>query len=98
MSSFEIIGGTSLKGELIPQGAKNEALQILSATLLTAQKVTISNIPAILDVIKLIELLAKIGVEVVKISESEYTFQANNINIDYLKSKSFAKCHIGYCY
>ncbi len=91
MSSFEIIGGTSLQGELIPQGAKNEALQILSATLLTSQKVTISNIPNIRDVMKLIELLAKIGVTVEKISESEYTFQADNIKIEYLKSKDFAK-------
>ena len=68
MSSFEIIGGKSLKGELIPQGAKNEALQILCATILTSEKVTISNIPNIRDVNKLIELLIELGFKVEKIN------------------------------
>lgn len=91
MASFEITGGTSLQGELIPQGAKNEALQILSATLLTAEKVVISNIPNIRDVMKLIELLEKIGVKVEKLAEGEFSFQADEINIDYLNSKEFSK-------
>ena len=91
MSSFEIIGGKSLKGELIPQGAKNEALQILCATILTSEKVTISNIPNIRDVNKLIELLIELGVKVEKINEGEFTFHADNINIDYLHTTEFKR-------
>jgi len=91
MASFEIVGGTRLKGELIPQGAKNEALQILCAVLLTPEKVTISNIPNIRDVMKLIELLSDMGVEVAKISEDTYTFQAKDVNLEYLRSDDFKK-------
>lgn len=91
MSSFEIHGGNRLKGELIPQGAKNEALQVLSATLLTSEKVTISNLPNIHDVNRLIELLAGMGVRVEKINEDTYSFQADNIDFDYLETPEFVK-------
>ena len=89
MSTFEIIGGQTLKGEITPQGAKNEALQILCATLLTSEKVIIKNIPNIIDVNKLIELLIDLGVSVEKTGEKEYTFQASNVDIDYLLSDNF---------
>ncbi|MDD4597317.1 MAG: UDP-N-acetylglucosamine 1-carboxyvinyltransferase [Lentimicrobiaceae bacterium] len=91
MSSFIIRGGHPLKGEIIPQGAKNEALQILCATLLTSQTVTIHNIPDIRDVNKLIELLASMGVEITKIAEGSYTFRAGDIDLEYLKSTDFRK-------
>ena len=91
MSSFLVTGGKKLKGEITPQGAKNEALQILCAVLLTPEKITISNIPNIVDVIKLIDLLAALGVNVEKINEEEYTFQANQINIDYLLTTEYKK-------
>lgn len=89
MGIFEIKGGKKLKGEIIPQGAKNEALQILCAVLITPEPVTIKNIPQIRDVIKLIELLNKFGVEVTKINESEYRFCAKNVNLDYMASDDF---------
>jgi UDP-N-acetylglucosamine 1-carboxyvinyltransferase len=89
MGVFEIRGGKKLKGEIIPQGAKNEALQILCAVLLTPEPVTIKNIPQIRDVIKLIELLNKFGLEVTKINESEYRFCAKNVNLDYMTSDDF---------
>ncbi|MBK5284131.1 MAG: UDP-N-acetylglucosamine 1-carboxyvinyltransferase, partial [Bacteroidia bacterium] len=89
MNSFEIIGGTELKGEIIPQGAKNEALQITSAVLLTPETVTVSNIPDIRDVNKLIELLAAMGVEVKKISSDTYSFCAAKINSEFFKTKEF---------
>ncbi len=91
MSSFEVTGGSSLKGDIIPQGAKNEALQVISAVLLTSEKVTISNIPDIRDVNKLIELLGNMGVTVEKVSEGTYTFRANNINLEYLHSPEFVR-------
>lgn len=91
MNAFEIIGGKKLKGEIQPQGAKNEALQILSAVLLTDQKVTISNIPDIQDVNKLIELLGDLGVEVERLSKDTYTFQAANINLDFFTSDTFKR-------
>ena len=91
MSVFEIIGGKKLKGEIIPQGAKNEALQILCAVLLTPEKVVISNIPDIVDVNKLIDLLRDLGVKVEKTGHEEYTFQADNVNVDYLNSSEFRK-------
>ena len=91
MSVFEIIGGKKLKGEIIPQGAKNEALQILCAVLLTPEKVVISNIPDIVDVNKLIDLLRDLGVNIEKTGQEEYTFQANNVNVDYLNSPEFRK-------
>ncbi len=95
MSSFNIYGGKKLKGEITPQGAKNEALQIISATLLTPEKVTINNIPQIRDVIKLIELLSTLGVRVKKINDGTYTFQADQIDLDYLKSDEFKKTGAG---
>jgi len=91
MSSFEVIGGNKLKGEIIPQGAKNEALQILSAVLLTAEPVSVSNIPDILDVNLLIELLQDIGVKVTRTSKDTCIFQADNIDADYLASDDFRK-------
>jgi len=89
MASFEIHGGKPLKGELTPQGAKNEALQVLCAPLLTAEKVTISNIPDIIDVNKLIALMQAMGVKVEKVEKGTYIFQAKDINIDYLQSEDF---------
>ena len=89
MGSFKVNGGNQLKGEIIPQGAKNEALQILSAVLLTSQKITISNIPNIRDVMKLIELLGDLGVEVEKLAIDTYSFKAGNVNLDYLLSNDF---------
>ncbi len=89
MKSFKIEGGHQLKGSIQPQGAKNEALQILCAVLLTSEKVTIHNIPNIIDVNKLIRLLGKLGVSIDQLSESTYTFQANNIDLKYLESAEF---------
>jgi UDP-N-acetylglucosamine 1-carboxyvinyltransferase len=91
MSSFQIIGGKKLQGELQVQGAKNEALQILCAVLLTPEKVTIKNIPAIVDVLGLIDILKDLGVKVEKITEDTYTFQSDNINLDYLKTDVYKK-------
>jgi UDP-N-acetylglucosamine 1-carboxyvinyltransferase len=91
MSSFEITGGKRLKGEIIPQGAKNEALQILCATLLTSDPVTINNVPDIIDVNKLINLLNDFGVEITKIDASTYRFQAKNVNISFLETDDFKK-------
>ena len=91
MSVFEITGGKKLKGEIIPQGAKNEALQILCAVLLTPEKVVINNIPDIVDVNKLIDLLRDLGVKVEKTGHEQYTFQADNVNVDYLNSAEFRK-------
>ncbi|MBS7563703.1 UDP-N-acetylglucosamine 1-carboxyvinyltransferase [Mucilaginibacter sp. Bleaf8] len=88
-NAFEINGGKRLKGEIIPQGAKNEALQILSAVLLTSEKITISNIPDIKDVNKLIELLGDMGVTVERLSADTYTFEAANINLDFFQSEAF---------
>ena len=88
---FDIEGGHKLKGEIIPQGAKNEALQVISAVLLTKEKVTISNIPNILDVMKLIELIGSMGVEVVKEAPDTFSFHAKEVNIEYLKSEEFKK-------
>src|SRR4029079_447229 len=90
-NSFEITGGQQLKGEIIPQGAKNEALQIICATLLTSEKVTISNIPDIRDVNKLIELLQHMGVDVEKKAHGEYIFEAKNVNLDFLNTPDFKK-------
>ncbi len=89
MATFEINGGKTLSGEITPQGAKNEALQIICAVLLTPDEVTIKNIPNIRDVNKLIELIESMGVEVNRHSTSECTFRAKNVNIDYLKSEEF---------
>lgn len=89
MNAFEIIGGKKLKGEIQPQGAKNEALQIISAVLLTDQKITISNIPDIKDVNKLIELLGDMGVTIERLNKDTYTFEAKNINLDFFQSDIF---------
>jgi len=91
MSSFIINGGRKLHGEIVPQGAKNEALQILCAVLLTPEPVTIHNIPDIRDVNKLIELLGEMGVSVNPAGKGTYIFQAANIDLDYLKTKEFRK-------
>ncbi len=91
MATFEITGGKKLSGEIKPQGAKNEALQIICATLLTPETITISNIPDIRDVNKLIELIADLGSEVEKINSDTYTFKAENINIDFLETSDFKK-------
>jgi UDP-N-acetylglucosamine 1-carboxyvinyltransferase len=89
MSSFEILGGKKLKGDIRPQGAKNEALQILCAVLLTPEKVTISNIPDIRDVNFLIDLLRDMGVSVDKILPGTYSFQADKVNLEYLRTPPF---------
>lgn len=91
MSKFAITGGKRLKGELRPQGAKNEALQVICACLLTKEEVIISNIPEILDVIKLIELLQGMGVQVERLSHGEYSFKASDINFDYFEGEDFFK-------
>ncbi|MEI7500782.1 MAG: UDP-N-acetylglucosamine 1-carboxyvinyltransferase [Bacteroidota bacterium] len=89
MSSFEIIGGKRLSGEITPQGAKNEALQVICACLLTSDKVTIHNVPDIRDVNKLIELLQALGVSVEKTTSSSFTFEARDIDFEYLSTKEF---------
>lgn len=89
MGTFRIEGGHSLQGEITPQGAKNEALQILCAVLLTADKVTINNIPDIVDVNKLIAILENLGVKIQKKGKGSYTFKADDINLGYLQSEAF---------
>ncbi len=91
MGSFRIEGGRRLKGEIIPQGAKNEALQVLCACLLTSEEVIIANIPDIVDVNHLIDLLGALGVEVKKLSEGTYSFQAAQVNIEYLLTDEYRK-------
>jgi UDP-N-acetylglucosamine 1-carboxyvinyltransferase len=89
MRSFEVIGGKKLQGEIIPQGAKNEALQIISAVLLTADKITISNIPDIIDVNLLIELLGDMGVKTDRVSRDTCIFQADSVDPDFLETEAF---------
>lgn len=91
MGTFKIEGGHPLKGEITPQGAKNECLQILCAVLLTDQKVTIHNIPDIIDVNKLITLLGNLGVKIQKIGAGSYTFQADEVNVGYLETEQYKK-------
>jgi UDP-N-acetylglucosamine 1-carboxyvinyltransferase len=91
MGTFKIEGGHALKGEITPQGAKNECLQILCAVLLTDQKVTIHNIPDIIDVNKLITLLGNLGVKIQKIGTGSYTFQADEVNVGYLETEQYKK-------
>src|SRR3954468_22026745 len=91
MSSFRIKGGQRLKGEIIPQGAKNEALQILCAVLLTPEPVTVHNVPDIVDVNKLIELLGDLGCKVEKLDRQSYRFTAASINIKHLETDSYRK-------
>ena len=89
MQAFKIKGGNKLEGTIVPQGAKNEALQIICATLLTKEEVVVDNIPNIIDVKKLINLLKSIGVEVSCLSNNKYSFKAENINLDYMSSDKF---------
>ena len=89
MGTFIVQGGRSLRGEITPQGAKNEALQVICAVLLTPEKVTINNIPDIADVSKLIELLGSMGVKIAKEVESTWVFQASDVNLDYLLTPEF---------
>ena len=89
MQAFRIQGGNKLNGDVVPQGAKNEALQIICATLLTSKEVVISNIPDIIDVNKLINLLSSMGVKVKKINPNKYSFKAENINLKSLSSEKF---------
>ena len=91
MGTFKIEGGHKLSGDITPQGAKNEALQILCAVLLTAEKVTINNIPDIIDVNKLIQLLRDLGVKVEKLGKGSYSFEASNVDLEYLQSAQFKK-------
>src|SRR5918993_2539448 len=91
MSIFKIRGGKKLKGEIIPQGAKNEALQILSAVLLTSEPVTINNIPNIVDVNKLIDLIGDLGAKVEKLGPESYRFTANNIDTAFLETDNYRK-------
>ena len=91
MEAFVIEGGHRLSGEIVPQGAKNEALEVICATLLTAAPVRINNIPDILDVNNLINLLAEIGVKITRHSRNDYTFQADELNLDYLDSHEFVR-------
>ena len=89
MQAFKIKGGIKLSGDITPQGAKNEALQIICATLLTSEEVIINNIPDIIDINKLITLLKSLGVEVNKIKPNSYSFKAENIDLNYLNSEKF---------
>lgn len=91
MTSFRVTGGLPLKGEIVPQGAKNEALQVICATLLTAEEVTIHNLPDILDINNLIELVRSLGVQVSRPARNSCTFKASEINIDYLLTEDFKK-------
>ena len=89
--SFEVIGGKKLSGDIIPQGAKNEALQVLCATLLSEEEIFINNVPDILDVQRLISLLKGLGVKVIKLDEDSYSFKADQIDLDYFKSDDFLR-------
>ncbi len=89
MATFKVEGGHRLHGEITPQGAKNEALQIICATLLTPEKVVLHNVPSIIDVIQLIDLLEKMGVVVRKLSDDSYSFQAKDIDLEYIKSDDY---------
>src|SRR6218665_112093 len=91
MGIFKIEGGVSLKGEITPQGAKNEALQILCAVLLTAEKVTINNIPDIIDVNKLVTLLGNLGVKIQRNGKGSITFQGDEVNVGYVETEAFKK-------
>ena len=91
MGSFEVRGGKKLSGEITPQGAKNEALQIISAVLLTPEKVTITNIPDIIDVNLLIELLGEMRVKIDRVSRDTCIFQSDDVDVDYLNSEAYHK-------
>ncbi|MBT8448658.1 MAG: UDP-N-acetylglucosamine 1-carboxyvinyltransferase, partial [Gammaproteobacteria bacterium] len=89
LDAFRVVGGQPLQGEIFPQGAKNEALQVMCAPLLTKEEVTISNIPQIRDVHRLMDLLRGLGVKVSKIDEHTYSFQADDLNLDFFHSPAF---------
>ena len=89
MSSFVIEGGHRMRGEITPQGAKNEALEVICATLLTSEKVEIRNVPDILDVANLIRLLADMGVKVEHVAKGAYTFQADAVDLNNLETDDF---------
>ncbi len=91
MATFQIEGGKRLNGTIEPQGAKNEALEVICAVLLTDKQVIISNVPEIRDVLKLIEILSELGVKTERLSKGNYTFQADEVNLQYLQTKQFAK-------
>ena len=91
MGIFEVRGGKTLSGEITPQGAKNEALQIISAVLLTGEEVIIKNIPDIIDVNLQIELLGEMQVKINRIDRHTCSFKADEVNVDYLSSKEFNK-------
>ena len=91
MAVFKVEGGHRLHGRITPQGAKNEALQILCATLLTPERVVVRNIPAILDVMQLIELLRRMGVEVEQLADDTYAFAAREIDFDYVRSEDYRR-------
>ena len=91
MESFIIEGGHPLQGTIYPQGAKNEALEVICTTILTDEPVRINNVPDILDVNNLIKLLKEIGVKVTKHNRHDYTFQSDELNLDYLDSLEFVK-------
>src|SRR5688572_20053087 len=91
MAIFEVTGGNRLSGEITPQGAKNEALQVISAVLLTREKVTINNVPDISDVNLLITLLREMNVKVTRNDAHSYTFQADDVDIEYLQSDAYHK-------
>ncbi len=91
MAVFKVEGGHALSGEITPQGAKNEALQIICAVLLTEERVTLHNVPQILDVLQLIDLLGAMGVEVTKIGEESYEFCAKDIDLDFLRSEEYSR-------
>ena len=89
MAQFEVTGSCPMKGEITPQGAKNEALQILCAVLLTPERVEVDNVPEIVDVLQLIDLLGEMGVEVERLSKGRYAFCAKNVDVDYMKTPEF---------
>ena len=91
MAKFIVEGGHRLRGEIVPQGAKNEALQIICATLLTSERVVLHNVPIIADVMQLIELLRMMGVKVERLSDDDFAFQADNIDLEYLRSADYHK-------
>lgn len=91
MAKFRVEGGHRLKGEIVPQGAKNEALQIICATLLTSERVVLHNVPIIADVMQLLELMAQMGVKVERLSDDCFALQADDINLDYLRTADYHK-------
>lgn len=91
MATFEVTGGCPLSGSIEPQGAKNEALEILCAVLLTPEEVTVRNVPEIIDVLQLIDLLRAMGVEVTRLERGAYRFRAEHIDLDYLQTDEFRR-------